>query len=70
MQFSAFGVRFTLRLCPKMNQRLLAVTLFHAVFACYIDIQGVVINYMSVPLGHLFNESLIYHYGIDANPAE
>uniref|UniRef100_A0A914Q2F4 Major facilitator superfamily (MFS) profile domain-containing protein n=1 Tax=Panagrolaimus davidi TaxID=227884 RepID=A0A914Q2F4_9BILA len=53
-----------------MNHRLILVTVFHAIFSTFGDIETCVLNFMNVPLRHFFNESLHYHYDVSATEAE
>uniref|UniRef100_A0A914YH19 Major facilitator superfamily (MFS) profile domain-containing protein n=1 Tax=Panagrolaimus superbus TaxID=310955 RepID=A0A914YH19_9BILA len=53
-----------------MNHRLILVTIFHAIFSTFGDIEACVLNFMNVPLRHFFNESLHYHYDVSATEAE
>ena len=53
-----------------LNHRLILVTIFHAIFSCFGDIEACVLNFMNVPLRHFFNESLHYHYDVSATEAE
>jgi len=46
--------------------RLVKVSLFHAVFASYGDIEANIMNYMAVPIRHFFAESLHAHYNISS----
>ncbi|KAE9552332.1 hypothetical protein FO519_004457 [Halicephalobus sp. NKZ332] len=47
-----------------------SVALFHAIFSSAGDIEANCLNFMNVPLRHFFNESLYFHYGIDASDTE
>jgi MFS family permease len=46
------------------NYRLLGVTLFHAIFASFGDIESNILNFMGVPLKKFFRESVEKHYGV------
>ncbi|KAE9548180.1 hypothetical protein FO519_008609 [Halicephalobus sp. NKZ332] len=55
---------------PEAEVNISKVTLFHAIFSTSGDIETSCLNLMSVPLKHLFNESIYSHYGVYTNDTE
>jgi hypothetical protein len=54
----------------KTPSRLTRITVFHAIFAGFGDVEANTLNYMAVPIRNFFADSLKINYGIDGNSQE